>query len=297
MSETSFQPPATVAVLGLGNMGIPMANALVAAGYRVKGWTRSGRKDEALSQEVVQAPTATMAVTDAQAVVLATLDDAAAEAALFGSGAADALTKNAIVIDTGTSGPSLARNHFGRLSKRGLFYLDAPVSGGVVGAQKSTLTIFCGGESSAFEMARPVLEALGTPHLLGPPGSGQAAKLSNQIMVAIKIAAVAEGLKFAEKQGLKAQAFLKSLEGGFADSAVLRLHGPRMVARDFSAGGALQLHLKDLRLAADSDTPAFTQLLHACRARDVFAELAEADEGGLDHSAYIKTYDHKTSAS
>lgn len=126
---------------------------------------------------------------------------------------------------------------------------------------------------------------------LGPVGSGQAAKLVNQLIVAVNIGALAEGLQFAERLGLNCSALLEALAGGFADSRVRKVPGPRMVARDFSARGAIKMHLKDLRLAADTPSTAFAELRHANIALRHFADLVEGGLGDLDHSAYMLAYD------
>ena len=280
-------PGDRVAVLGLGNMGTPMAGALARAGFRVVGWTRSGRRPERLSSAVAIAASAPEAARGAVALLLATADDVAAEAALFGTGAADALAPGALVIDTGTSGTARARDHARRLRDRGLGYLDAPVSGGVAGAEAATLSLLVGGEAADVERGRTVLEALGSPTHLGPAGAGQAAKLANQVIVAVTIAAVAEGIALAEAQGLDAEAFLAAVRGGFADSAILRAHGPRMAARDFGRGGPMRLHRKDLRLAAEAAPGAFACLGHARRVAEGFDRLIGQGKAEWDHSAYL----------
>lgn len=283
----AIAPGDRVAILGLGNMGVPMARALARAGFQVAGWTRSGRFPPSLYGAVTMAATAPAAAAGAAALLLATADDAAAEAALFGTGAAEALLPGALVIDTGTSGTALARDHARRLAARGIGYLDAPVSGGVVGAEAANLSLLVGGTAEDLPRGRAVLEALGRPTHLGPVGSGQAAKLANQVIVAVTIAAVAEGIALAEAQGLDAEAFLAAVHGGLADSAILRTHGPRMAARDFGKAGPIRLHAKDLRLAAEAAPETFARLRHVCGIAEGFGRLIVEGKGEWDHSAYL----------
>ncbi|WP_136616881.1 MULTISPECIES: NAD(P)-dependent oxidoreductase [Mesorhizobium] len=290
MASDTLRPPAHVAFLGLGKMGVPMANAIAKAGFRVCAWTRSNRRPGALAAAVEFLASPLAAVEGATAVVAMLADGAATNDVLFGAGVADRLRPGTIIVDMGTSGPELASEHRQRFAMRGCAYLDAPVSGGVAGALNASLTIFAGGEAQDFERVKSILEAMGTPHRLGPVGAGQTAKLANQIIVAVTIAALAEGLTFAETHGLDAASLLAALKGGFADSAVLRLHGPRMAARDFSAGGTMRLHLKDLRLAKGRSSETFCHLWHANKALDVFEALVAQGLGETDHSGYVLAY-------
>ncbi|TPK59119.1 NAD(P)-dependent oxidoreductase [Mesorhizobium sp. B2-4-19] len=290
MASDTLRPPAHVAFLGLGKMGVPMANAIAKAGFRVRSWTRSQRRPDALAEAVEFLPSPLAAVNDAAAVVAMLADGNATDAALFGSGVADRLSPGTIIVDMGTSGPEVASVHSQRFAMQGCAYLDAPVSGGVAGAMNASLTIFAGGEFRDFERVKSILDTMGTPHHLGPVGAGQTAKLANQIIVAVSIAALAEGLTFAEGHGLDAVRLIEALKGGFADSAVLRQHGPRMAARDFSAAGAMRLHLKDLRLAKGGNSETFCHLWHANKALDVFEALVAQGLGDTDHSGYVVAY-------
>lgn len=290
MASDTLRPPAHVAFLGLGKMGVPMANATAKAGFRVCAWTRSQQKPDALEASVEFFASPLAAVDGATAVIAMLADGAASNAALFGTGVADKLLPGTIVVDMGTSGTEVASEHRQRFATRGCAYLDAPVSGGVAGAVNASLTIFVGGEVRDFKRVKSILAAMGTPHHLGSVGAGQTAKLANQIIVAVTIAALAEGLTFAETHGLDAASLLEALKGGFADSAVLRQHGPRMAARDFSAGGAMRLHLKDLRLAKGRSSETFGSLWHANKAMDVFEALVAQGLGDTDHSGYVLAY-------
>jgi 2-hydroxy-3-oxopropionate reductase len=280
-------PPERVAFLGLGQMGLHMATAIANAGFAVRGWTRSMMAPMAeISFEFIA--DVELAVRDASVIVVCVRDDVAVTELLFESGLAELIKPGSIVIDMGTSGVDVAQEHSKRLASLDIGYLDAPVSGGSQGAKDARLAIFVGGDTVHFERAKPVLLAMGTPYHLGKPGTGQAGKLANQIIVGITIAAVAEGLAFAEAQGVAGQALLSALGGGFAASTVLNVHGPRMVARDYTAAGAVRLHLKDLRLVDRAHE--IEQLPHAAMLKSGFEHLADGGFELLDHSSYAKLY-------
>jgi 3-hydroxyisobutyrate dehydrogenase and related beta-hydroxyacid dehydrogenases len=280
-----------VAFLGLGRMGAPMTANIAKAGYAVRAWNRTPRTNVPAVAGLTVVSEARDAVANADIVLLMLSDAVAVEALLFSSGLAKHLSKGAIVIDMGTCGPRAARDHAHRLGAREVRYLDAPVSGGVKGAQNASVTILVGGDASTFGAARSVLSAMGTPHHLGEVGAGQTAKLANQLIVAGYVAAVAEGVRFAQQQGLDAGQLIAALEGGFADSPVLRQHGRRMAARDFTPGGTCRLHLKDLRLAAELSGDGFSRLVHANEIMHRFATLVRDGSGDQDHSAYFLTYE------
>jgi 2-hydroxy-3-oxopropionate reductase len=234
-----------IAFLGIGLMGAPMAERLAAAGRDLVLWNRTRAKAEAIAGARVAA---TPAEAAAQADVLITMleNGPVVEAVLFGQhGAAAALNRGALVIDMSSSPPPLARDHAQRVAARGIGYLDAPVSGGVVGARAGTLAIMAGGSAADFARAKPILDPLGRPNRVGPAGSGQLAKCCNQAIVAITIGAVAEALLLAAASGADPAAVREALLGGFADSRILQLHGKRMIERDFMPGGRARVQLKD----------------------------------------------------
>ena len=294
MSSTSgarhLTPDAQICVLGLGRMGRPVALNLAQRGFQVSGWNRTPPRPlqgvRALSGEAGLR----RVVAGADVVVLALSDRSAIECVLLAPATLQALRPGVTVIDMGTTGPVAARAHARRLAEFGLAYLDAPVSGGVKGATDGALTILVGGALETFGRMAPAFSPLGTAHHLGDVGAGQVAKLANQIIVADYIAAVAEGLRFAEGQGLDPMALLKALQGGFADSAILRQHGPRMAEGDFRPGGTCRLHLKDLVLARSVGGTEFARLVNANAALQRLEGLVDAGQGELDHSAYYLTY-------
>ena len=234
-----------IAFLGVGLMGAPMAERLIAAGRDVVLWNRTPAKAEAIAGGHV-AKTPAEAAHDADVVITMLETGPVVDAVLFGDGgAAAAVKRGALVIDMSSSPPPLARDHAERFKARGIGYLDAPVSGGVVGARAGTLAIMAGGSADDFARAKPIFECLGRPNLVGPNGSGQLAKCCNQAIVAITIGAVAEALLLAAASGADPVAVREALMGGFADSRVLRLHGKRMIERDFLPGGRARVQLKD----------------------------------------------------
>lgn len=279
-----------VAILGLGRMGRPMAANLAGAGFPTAAWNRSLLPPADVPLGVELAPQAEVAVRGAGVVILALSDEHAIDDLFVTKGLAASLEPGAIVVDMGTTGPAAARRHAALFESHGAAYLDAPVSGGVKGAAARRLAILVGGSPAHFDAVRPVLGALGTPHLLGPVGMGQTAKLANQIIVACSIAAVAEGLYFAEAHGLDRAMLIDALAGGFADSPILRQHGHRMAQGDYEPGGTVRLHRKDLMLAADLDPKTFSRLINASEAVARFERLTGTGRGEADHSAYYLTY-------
>jgi 2-hydroxy-3-oxopropionate reductase len=288
MSEIVFTPPAdtVVAVLGIGLMGLPMARRLCEAGHRVHVWNRSPAKAQAL---VAHGATAfdhpADAVRQADVVITMLQDGAAVHEVLFQRGTVDGLRPGTLVVDMSSIQPREARDHASRLAALQVDCLDAPVSGGTVGAEAGTLAIMAGGRSADFERARPVLQVLGRPTHVGPLGSGQLAKLANQMIVGITIGAVAEALLFAARGGADMGKVREAITGGFADSRILQVHGQRMVERDFAKRAAVTVQLKDMRNAMATaqetgfDAP-ITQLF-----AQLFEQATDHGLGDLDHAA------------
>ncbi|MBZ9799373.1 NAD(P)-dependent oxidoreductase [Mesorhizobium sp. ES1-4] len=277
---------AHIAFLGTGLMGQPMSRRLVAAGYPMTVWNRTRAKAEVIDGARVAA-TPEAAARDADIVVTVLENGSVVGQVLFGEGgAAYGLQDGALVVDMSSISPNEAKDHAARLALVGVAYVDAPVSGGTVGADTATLSIMAGGTATAFERAQPVLEAMGKPVHVGPIGSGQVAKLANQMVVGIAIGAVAEALTFASRLGADPARVREALRGGFAESRVLDLHGQRMIDRDFVTRGRTVTHLKDLDNAlATAKTVGSSAPLLTCVAQ-LFRSLTE-HEGDPDHSALI----------
>lgn len=276
-----------IAVLGIGMMGYPMARRLCQAGHAVSVWNRDRRKAERLLADGARlADSPADAVADADFVVTLLSDGAAVADVLFAQGAAAAMTPGALLIDMSSIMPSQAREHASRLEVMGLRHLDAPVSGGTVGAEQGTLAIMAGGDAADFSRAAPVFAALGRATQVGPHGAGQLAKLANQMIVGITIGAVAEALLLCQQGGADPGRVREAISGGFADSRILQVHGERMVGRDFAKRGSMQVQLKDLRNALSTaaelgfDAPV-TGLFERLYADGVDHGLGELDQSAL----------------
>lgn len=283
-----------LALLGCGLMGQPMARRLLQAGHTLTVWNRTRSKAEALVGDGARvADTPAAAVAGAEAVITMLDNGEVVRQVLFepqgpqgGPVAADAMATGSLFIDMSSILPAQAQDHARRLAARGVRVLDAPVSGGTLGAEAGTLAIMAGGDAADFAAAVPLLSAMGRPVHVGPAGSGQLAKLANQMIVGITIGAVAEALLLAERGGADPAKVRQALRGGFAESRILEVHGQRMVEGDFAKRGALAIQLKDLRNALHTaselafDAP-ITQALEGLYADAASHGMAELDQSGL----------------
>jgi 2-hydroxy-3-oxopropionate reductase len=272
-----------------------MARCLLKAGFPLTVWNRTPAKAEALRADgaaVAPDPAACAAASDVLITMLA--DGATVASVLFEQGAAEALAPGSAVVDMSSIGVGEARDHAERLKARGVAHLDAPVSGGTVGAEAGTLAIMAGGEPADFERVRPVLEAMGRAVLVGPSGAGQIAKVANQAIVANTIGAVAEALVLAERAGADPARVRDALMGGFAGSRILEVHGVRMIERDFAARGKVSTHIKDLENAFAAARDAGVEMPYAAVSRALFAEVL-GRAGDLDHSALWLEIDRRAS--
>ncbi len=279
--------PVSVAVLGTGMMGFPMAQRLCAAGHRVHVWNRTRAKAEPLAAAGASVHSqAADAVRPADITISLLENGPVVSEVLFGKGVAPALRVGSLYIEMASIQPSEARDHAARLGEIGVAHLDAPVSGGTVGAEAGTLAIMAGGKPADFQRALAVFAALGRATHVGPHGAGQLAKLANQMIVGITIGAVAEALLFAAKGGADMAKVRQAISGGFADSRILQIHGQRMVERDFAPRGRMAVQLKDLRnalaTAADIgfDAPV-SSLLEGLYAQSIDHGLGALDQSGL----------------
>lgn len=277
-----------IAFLGTGLMGAPMARRLLGAGFEVSVWNRDPRKAEALAAHGARVcSTPADAVAKADIVFTMLSDGKAVGEVLFAPAVLDALPQGAIVVDTSSIAPQIAREHAARLAERGIAHLDAPVSGGVVGAEAGTLAIMAGGDAHIVAQLTAVFAALGRVTHVGPSGAGQVCKLANQQIVAITIGAVAEAMMLVEAGGASREKFREAIRGGFAESRILELHGKRMVDRTFQPGGPSRLQLKDLNaVAAMADALSLTLPL-TTEVRAAFAAFVEDGHGDTDHSGLL----------
>ncbi|MGE0503396.1 MAG: NAD(P)-dependent oxidoreductase [Rhizobiaceae bacterium] len=276
-----------VTVMGLGLMGRRMAERIGQAFGAVTVWNRSPAKLEGMSFTGLHVAESVEAAVEESDFVITMLTDGAAVAdLLFERGAACAMRPGCTVIDMSSVAPSQAIDHEIRLAARGIRHLDAPVSGGTAGAEDGTLAIMVGGECRAFEDALPVLRQLGRPVHLGPAGSGQVAKLANQLIVGLTIGGVSEGIALARSGGLDLEVFLGAIGNGLADGAVLRQLGPRMVRNDFEPRGRSSTHLKDIRNACRYARDNGLHLPLSEQLESLFAALIDR-HGDVDHSGLI----------
>ena len=282
--------------IGLGLMGRPMCRHLHDAGAQLTVHNRSRAAAEQMVQPgIVAAESPAEVASCTEILVLMVSDTPAVEAVLFGTnGVIEGLRSGSLVIDMGTTAAQATREFADRLKRAGADLVDAPVSGGQMGAQDASLSIMAGGEDAAIERARPLFEVLGK-HLthVGGVGAGQVAKAANQIIVGLNIGAVAEALALAECAGVDKAKVREALLGGFAASRVLELHGRRMIEENFSPGAKVATQHKDLRQALELGA-SYDLSLPATRLNmNLYRILIEQGEGALDHSALFKLYQEK----
>lgn len=276
-----------VAFLGLGLMGVPMASRLCRAGLQVHVWNRTAAKAHALVALGATAHAKAADAVHAADLTITMLEHGGiVELVLFEQGVAKALQSGSLVIDMSSIAPAQARTHALRLGQLGLRYLDAPVSGGTLGAEQGTLAIMAGGSEADLAEAQMVLQHLGKSTLVGPHGCGQLAKLANQMIVGITIGAVAEALLLCAKGGADMAQVKQAITGGFADSRILQVHGQRMVERDFAPRGRISVQRKDMHNALDTaaelgfEAPV-TQLLTQLYDQAAEHGLADLDQAAL----------------
>ncbi|MEG1970424.1 MAG: NAD(P)-dependent oxidoreductase [Burkholderiaceae bacterium] len=281
----------TLAFVGLGAMGAPMAGHLLAAGHELRLYARRPAAMAALvARGAIACDSAAQAAAGAEFIFINVTATADVEQVLFGpAGVAGAAAAGAVVIDHSTIAAPAARDFAARLAAQGVALLDAPVSGGVKGAQAATLSIMVGGDAAVLDRARPLLACLGqTITHLGPNGAGQVAKACNQIVQVINIQGIAEAMLFARSQGVAADRVLGAISAGFAGSKMLDLMGPKMAARDFSAGIESRLHQKDFGLVIEMARDAGLAMPAVALVAQQLNAMAGQGWGRLDTSALLK---------
>lgn len=277
-----------IAFIGTGLMGAPMARRLLGAGFQVRVWNRDLSKAEALlSDGAIVAASPSEAVENADIVFTMLSDGNAVGSVLFENGVASALKEGAIVIDTSSIAPTIAREHSKKLEAIGIRHIDCPVSGGTVGAEAGNLALMAGGDEKLVAELADVFAPLGRVTHVGPSGSGQICKLANQQIVAITIGAVAEAMILVEAGGADRGKFRDAIRGGFAESRILELHGQRMVDRMFQPGGPSRLQLKDLDAVASMAKKLSLQLPLTEEVHREFRSFVESGNGNTDHSGIL----------
>lgn len=279
-----------IAFIGLGIMGRPMAAHLLDAGHELAAFDIAAVPDDLVERGARRAASAQDAAAAAEIIILMVPDTPHVEAALFGAkGVAAGLAPGKIVIDMSSIAPLATKDFAARINALGCDYLDAPVSGGEVGAKAASLTIMVGGPQAAFDKARPLFERLGkNVTLVGGNGDGQTTKVANQIIVALTIAAVGEALLFASKAGADPAKVRRALMGGFANSRILEVHGERMVARTFDPGFRIELHQKDLNLALQGARALHIALPATALCQELFNAAVAQGGKGWDHAGLVR---------
>ena len=279
-----------IGFVGLGIMGRPMAGHLLAGSHELAVYDIKPLPDDITSQGGVACSSAKEVAEKSEVIIIMVPDTPDVEAALFAErGVADGLSAGKTVVDMSSISPIATKEFAERINAAGCDYLDAPVSGGEVGAKNAALSIMVGGTDEAFNRVKPLFELMGKNiTLVGGNGDGQTAKVANQIIVALTIEAVGEALLFASKAGADPARVREALMGGFASSKILEIHGERMIKRTFNPGFRIALHQKDLYLALESARSLGMALPSTALAQQLFSACAANDGLGWDHSAMVK---------
>lgn len=279
-----------IGFIGLGIMGRPMAANLIRGGHTLFLHSRSGVPQELLAAGGRACASPREVAQRSQIVITMVPDTPDVERVLFGpNGVAEGLSAGETVVDMSSISPLETKKFAKRINELGCDYLDAPVSGGEVGAKNATLTIMVGGPQAAFERVKPIFELLGKNiTLVGANGDGQTCKVANQIIVALTIEAVAEALLFASKAGADPAKVRQALMGGFAASRILEVHGERMIRRAFDPGFRIELHQKDLNLALSGARAMGVSLPNTATAQELFNSCVANGGAKWDHSALVR---------
>lgn len=281
---------ADIGFIGLGIMGRPMAGHLQTAGHRLFLHDVAALPEELIRYGAVACASGKEVAEKAEIVILMVPDTPHVEAALFGkNGVAEGLARGKTVVDMSSISPLATKEFAKRVNALGADYLDAPVSGGEVGARAASLTIMVGGPQPVFDKVKPLFEIMGkNVTRVGENGDGQTTKVANQIIVALTIEAVGEALLFASKAGADPALVRQALMGGFASSRILEVHGERMVKRNFEPGFRIELHQKDLNLALEGARALGVSLPATATAQQLFNACAAHGGKAWDHSAMVK---------
>ncbi|KRP50147.1 2-hydroxy-3-oxopropionate reductase [Pseudomonas poae] len=286
---------ANIGFIGTGIMGMPMAANLQKAGHQLFLSEHHGKAPaELISTGAVALATPQRVAREAEFIIVMVPDTPQVEDVLFGAeGVAAGLSPDNVVIDMSSISPTATKAFAAKINESGAHYLDAPVSGGEVGARAGSLSIMVGGQPRVFERALPLLQSMGKNiTLVGGNGDGQTAKVANQIIVALNIQAVAEALLFAAKNGADPARVRDALMGGFAASRILEVHGERMINGTFDPGFRINLHQKDLNLALAGAKELGINLPNTASTQQVFSTCTALGGGNWDHSALIKGLEH-----
>ena len=267
-------------------MGFPMAKNLLKSGYNLKAYNRSQDKADRLKEYGAEISLSVKdVVTNADVVITMLTDDAAVEKVMSTDEFISNIKEGATVIDMSSVNPVLTIKYSKKLKEKKINYLDAPVSGGTIGAEEATLAIMVGGDEETFKNCYELLKKMGNPTLVGPVSSGQISKLANQIIVGVTIGAVAEAITLCEKSGTNPNKMIEALSGGWADSKILQTHGKRMIDKDFTPKGKTTTQLKDMTNIVNAGKAVETHLPISSLIKEMYKDLVADGHGNTDHSS------------
>ena len=275
-----------ISFIGIGLMGFPMAKNLLKSGFNLRAYNRSQDKADRLKEFGAEISTSIKdVVTNSDVIITMLTDDAAVEKVMGSDEFISNIKEGATVIDMSSVNPVITKKYFKILKEKNINYLDAPVSGGTIGAEEGSLAIMVGGDEETFKQCYDLLKILGNPTLVGPVSSGQISKLANQIIVGVTIGAVAEAVTLCEKSGTNPNKMIEALSGGWADSKILQTHGKRMINKDFTPKGKTTTQLKDMTNIINAGKAAETHLPISSLVKEMYKDLVADGHGNTDHSS------------
>jgi len=276
----------SIAFIGIGLMGFPMAKNLLKSGYNLKAYNRSQDKADRLKEFGAEISVSIKdVVTNSDIIITMLTDDNAVEKVMGSDEFISNIKEGATVIDMSSVNPVLTVKYSKKLKEKKIDYLDAPVSGGTIGAEEATLAIMVGGDEETFKNCYELLKKMGNPTLVGPVSSGQISKLANQIIVGVTIGAVAEAVTLCEKSGTNPNKMIEALSGGWADSKILQTHGKRMIDKDFTPKGKTTTQLKDMTNIINAGKAVETYLPISSLVKEMYKDLVADGHGNTDHSS------------
>ncbi|MDA7441971.1 NAD(P)-dependent oxidoreductase [Candidatus Pelagibacter bacterium] len=275
-----------IGFIGIGLMGFPMAKNLLKSDYRLKAFNRSQDKADRLKEFGAEISLSIKeVVTNSDAIITMLTDDSAVEKVMGSDEFISNIKEGATVIDMSSVNPVITKKYAEILKQKNINYLDAPVSGGTIGAEEATLAIMVGGDEETFKNCYELLKKMGNPTLVGPVSSGQISKLANQIIVGVTIGAVAEAVTLCEKSGTNPNKMIEALSGGWADSKILQTHGKRMIDKDFTPKGKTTTQLKDMTNIINAGKAVETHLPISSLIKEMYNDLVADGHGNTDHSS------------
>ena len=279
----------SIGFIGTGLMGLPMAKNLLKSGFKLKAFNRSIEKADPLRKFGAEiSKSIKEVVNDSEVIITMLTDDIAVNDVMKNPDFADNIISDSTVIDMSSVKPKTALTHAENLKSKKINYLDAPVSGGTIGAEEASLAIMVGGDKKVFEECFDIFKAMGNPTLVGPISCGQITKLANQIIVGLTIGAVAEAVTLCEKAGADPNKMIEALKGGWADSKILQTHGKRMIDKDFTPKGKTSTHLKDMNNILECAKNSNTELPISKLVKEMYKTLVKNGHGDEDHSSLYK---------